>query len=443
MVNSAVRRLLAFPGAVPALPPSMRQPSLQHPASSLQQPHSSALEPLLEAGPSPGGSGISGSDSVGLPPGSGAASLTGAATRADSQGAKAAAATLLAASAGSEGAESTDGAGPVPGEAAGASAAVGAHGEGAVPPPDSASAAASSEAASEAGSPWSQDDYRRVELRPGSAGSGFVPSPLASPFQSAMHSRRLSMHSGDLDDSGRQAAVALPGAPTMPAATPLAHAATQASTAGSGAAAGRLGAALSEPSVHGPTALPGEPTLLALSPFVREGSRQEQLLEGGAEQQRRRQQLEQAAGSGSQDGVASSVGSTLPPGASGLGPLRSIDEGSPVAGQARDGSAPLSLGSSMAGAPSWAEDAWGPPPPMHPLCPLDDAVLPLDTASLKSRQLVHALEGLQAAETAGERLQSQLRSARGFGWAMHGLRSARSLKKQWHVLEALAWRAAT
>jgi hypothetical protein len=32
---------------------------------------------------------------------------------------------------------------------------------------------------------------------------------------------------------------------------------------------------------------------------------------------------------------------------------------------------------------------------MHPLCPLHDSLLPLDTSSLKSRQLTHSLELLQ------------------------------------------------
>ncbi|KAL4428663.1 hypothetical protein ABPG77_009769 [Micractinium sp. CCAP 211/92] len=71
------------------------------------------------------------------------------------------------------------------------------------------------------------------------------------------------------------------------------------------------------------------------------------------------------------------------------------------AGAGRDASlaaAAAAVAADPGGGPGDLEPGASLPMPMHPLCPLHDEMLPLDTASLKSQQLAHGLESLQQAE---------------------------------------------
>lgn len=454
VANTAVRQLLAHPGALLALAPSARRSSLQLPLGSQPQHTSSMLETLPEAQPASSCSSAGGSS--GLPPGSRLPS--GPATPADSLRAQAAAAALLEGTvAAAEAAAAAEG-------ATAEAAAAGAGAEAAAPDswehegasggsrPDSRASAAAS---SEAESPVSTgSDYRHVVLRPGSAASRPLGTPPPSPFMSVAASRRFgSLRSGNVDDPGRQAPVALPGAPTMQAASPLGAAASQQDTAGPTSLPGQatmlanmpLGRAGSESSVQGPMALPGEPTLAADSPFVlpsgsllRQHSQAERQQSAGGMAPLQHGQphflqqhlealteepldsLEAAAGEGAPQGAEqSSVGSTPQPGswAALAAQLNaSAGQGQPTDGsggeQPAGGAPPAAAAAAMQSLPSATSAAVAslssegeePPLPMHPLCPLDDALLPLDTSDLKTRQLRQALIGVLGSQTSGGRL---------------------------------------
>ena len=450
VANTAVRQLLAHPGALLALAPSTRRSSQQLALGSQPQHTTSMLETLPEAQPASSCSSAGGSS--GLPPGSRLPS--GPATPADSLRAQAAAAALL---------EGTVAA------AEAAAAAAGAAAEAAAAAPDSwehegasggsrPDSRASAAASSEAESPVSTgSDYRHVILRPGSAASRPLGTPPPSPFMSAAASRRFgSLRSGDLDDPGRQAPVALPGAPTMQAASPLGAAAGQPDTAGPTSLPGQatmlantpLGRAGSESSVQGPMAVPGEPTLPADSPFVlpsgsllRQHSQAERQQSAGGTAPLQHGQphllqqhlealteepldsLEAAAGEGAPQGAEqSSVGSTPQPGSwaalaaqlnasAGQGqPVNSSGGEPPATGSAPLAAAPTAAAmqslpsASSAAAANLTSEGEEPPLPMHPLCPLDDALLPLDTSDLKTRQLRQALIDVLGSQTSGGRL---------------------------------------
>lgn len=268
----------------------------------------------------------------------------------------------------------------------------------------------------------SDDEYRRVVVLPtmNSSGASSMASPPSSPFESASNSRRFSrsslLASGELDAAAAAAArqasgpIALAGAPTVPACSPLARAATQ----GSGAvglvalpgeptmvAGTRLELAPSG-SVRGPTALPGQPSASASTPFASAGSGQVALMWAQGYQQ---QPNVRPTSGGQRDPAESSVGSS--PGPAGAPSAASLGLPSilpPLASGGRSIEGPFAPVTSLlvgGGSSTGWGDADGSLLPMHPLCPLDDAALPLGTASLKSRQLVHSLELLQGAGTAG------------------------------------------
>lgn len=201
-----------------------------------------------------------------------------------------------------------------------------------------------------------------------------------------------------------------------------------------------LGTAGSEPSVQGPMALPGEPTMPADSPFVlRSGSLLRQQSQAGQQQQQQQQHLEAlaeeplgalddtaAVESSPQGAVESSVSSTPQPGSwaavaaqlhasagqaqpagSGAGEQPQA-AGAPAAGAALAAagtveSLPSASSAAVASLPSEGLEGEEAPLPMHPLCPLDDAVLPLNTSDLKTRQLKQALIDVLGSPTAGER----------------------------------------
>jgi hypothetical protein len=125
----------------------------------------------------------------------------------------------------------------------------------------------------------------------------------------------------------------------------------------------------------GTAALPGEPTQRAEVPLARrQPSSASAALASGASVA-----LLQAGGGGSAQGAAAAppAGDAVRPGQPGVGQQPGAAGGAAHAAAAAGGS---------------DSDGDGDALPMHPLCPLDDAHLPLDTASLKSRQLGHALQ---------------------------------------------------
>ncbi|PRW60207.1 E3 ubiquitin- ligase CHFR isoform X4 [Chlorella sorokiniana] len=441
VANTAVRQLLARPGALEALAPSLRRSSVQPALSSQQQHAGSMLETLPEATAS-SCSSAGGSGTSDLPPGSRLPSMES--TPADSLRAQAAAAALLEGSlaAGSEAAAGA--AADAAADAAPDAADAEAWGQYAASEGSRPASRASVAASSEAESPASNaSDYRHVVLRPGSAGSHPLATPPPSPFLSFTSARRFgSLRSGDLDDPGRQAPVALPGAPTMQAASPLGAAASQPDMAGPTSLPGQatmlaiapLGTAASEASVQGPLALPGEPTLPADSPFVlpsgsllrQQSSRAEQQAQQ-AEQQHLEALTEEpldsleepAAESGAPGAVESSVGSAPPPGSwaalaaqlnASVGHAPAASGGAaeqPAAGGAAAAPAAAAMqslpsASSAAVASQQSAEGEEAPLPMHPLCPLDDAVLPLNTSDLKTRQLRQALIDVLGSQTPDE-----------------------------------------
>lgn len=209
--------------------------------------------------------------------------------------------------------------------------------------------------------------YRHVVVGPSArSGSGSsLTSPPPSPFESV--SGRLSTfssaRSGDLGPvAAVEGTLALPGAPTMPAALPYSVVSGPRST--------------SQASLQpGGSALPGAPTVLAAQPLIRATPQQQGSSGGGTGTP--------AAGPAAQDLAAARAD-----------------------GSGADGDASLAAaGAASAGpgaGPAELEPGLSAPMPMHPLCPLHDDALPLDTASLKSQQLAHGLELLQQAGEEGE-----------------------------------------
>lgn len=244
-----------------------------------------------------------------------------------------------------------------------------------------------------------------MALQFASPSSGSLPSPPPSPFESlASYTAFSSLQSGELD-AGAQAA-ALPGAPTLPALRPL------------GAAQPSASGALASGAFRGATALPDAPTMPAELPLARRqaSSASGALVSGAlgspaappaAPAQPAVGPLEQLSGSaGSAPGPADSLPTdqrspaceqqqqqapAAEAGRSGGGAGPAAAEaggGGGSAGEApASGFAGAALGSALGSAASEGEADLA----MHPLCPLHDSVLPLDTASLKSRQLAHSL----------------------------------------------------
>ena len=193
-------------------------------------------------------------------------------------------------------------------------------------------------------------------------------SILHSPFESDA-SQGSFQFSGSLDVGAEDAAAqatALPGAPTLPAGTPL----NGQAPAGSQEVA----------------ALAGQPTVLAAVALGSPSWQQQQ--QQGQQQREQQQHAEQQAASGSQElPAAASSGSepaavTPPPKDASSAPASSacaLDE------PAAAGSEPMPM-----------------PMPMHPLCPLYDSLLPLETASIKTQQMAHSLQLLEAVSDEGE-----------------------------------------
>lgn len=252
------------------------------------------------------------------------------------------------------------------------SAASSEHQQPALPAPAVAGAAASAAAsAAKAGSSAASSprpaspQYRHVALGPpvrsGSASS--LASPPPSPFESVSSRTFSCTRSGELGPAAAaEGALALPGAPTMPAARP--HA------AGSGADG------LGQPSSQvGSSSLPGTPAALAAA----------------------REQGRSAGAAGMPAAAAAAQPAGPPPvrtNGSGAGSDASLAASAAVVAAAAEAAGP-------GAGPGELEPGASAPMPMHPLCQLHDEVLPLDTASLKSQQLSHGLESLQQAEDAG------------------------------------------
>lgn len=413
VINTAVRQLVAArrgsggPGGSPQASPSWRP---QQPGSSLEQvpelaPEGGASESSAAASMAASGSGLN------LQPGSITASASMAASVSGSQGLQAAAAALL----------------PPASSAAGA--------EPALAPAAAPAGPAGIEAFGSQGSDSLADEWRGALGSPSSPGGSAVASPPPSPFQSLRNSRFSSLRSGELDSAAAAAveqAGALAGAPTLAAAHPLGRLASSAAPAGA-----------SSTSVHSPAAPAGGATALGATPFDRALSLQQQ--------QQAAASLAAAASSVGSSPAASpaaaaaaaaSGGATLlAEVAAAMSPVHPGQPPSPHrASLGHDDSASSATSSSAAAAPrspggrpapgngtvaSTAVAAASAPAapagpgllgrfesglseggassalPMHPLCPLHDELLPLDTSGLKSRQLSHALEALRAARDDG------------------------------------------
>jgi hypothetical protein len=207
-------------------------------------------------------------------------------------------------------------------------------------------------------------------------------SILHSPFES--DASQGSFHfSGSLDVGAEDAAAqatALPGAPALPAGTPL----------NSQAPAGSQDVA----------ALAGEPTMLAAVALGSPAWQQQQAQQQQAQQQQQQQQYlqqqdqqqqrhaEQQAAPSSTELPAAASGSSEP---AAVGPHPKEDASS----------APASSASALEEAADGSERI---PMPMHPLCPLYDSLLPLETASIKTQQMAHSLQLLEAVSEEGEYL---------------------------------------
>ncbi|KAL4447679.1 hypothetical protein ABPG75_004898 [Micractinium tetrahymenae] len=439
VVNSAVRQLLAD-GGRPLLQRLRQQSqmlSLPLPSGGAAAPLPSGLEPLPEgftSGGSAGGSLPLGGHGVHSAPGSlqpgglPSRQLSMASERQEREAAAAAAAAAAVAAVLPE-----QRPGPLPsgilGEKAAADeqasssfgarpAASSEHAQSAPPTPAAAAAAAAAAtgaaatSSSAASSPRpSSPQYRHVVLGPTarSASGSSLASPPPSPFESV--SSRLSTfsstRSGELG-SGlvAEGALALPGAPTMPAARP--HAAGS-GPRGSGQA----------PSHAGASALPGAPTVLAAQPLGL----------AAAQAQSGSQDRTDTATTGSQDQggaapAAGSQGTAAAAPAAAVQPLRLPAAPTGGSGAGSDASlaaaaAVVAAAAAVAGpgeASGELEQGASAPMPMHPLCPLHDEALPLDTASLKSRQLTHGLESLQQAE-GEEAAMAHLESLARLAWS--------------------------
>ncbi|KAL4856875.1 hypothetical protein ACK3TF_002919 [Chlorella vulgaris] len=429
VVNTAVRQLLSFGAAAPrndaamaaaaAMGPAALQPRHQH----LAQHHSlvNVLETLPEVASVEGEGSVAGpSTSLHLPlmthPSSGFLSMPSATdSHADSQPTPSHSIPFLHPQQQQQGAAAASSAAPAFSIATSLALSDGSTGGG----------------ASGSGTPTS---YRHVPLMLGlqSASGSSLASAPASPFESQAFANMFSSRQpgGGGEAEGGQGPWALPGVPTMLASHVLGNVQ---STDGGPPASGVLSS--TAPTAQAEVPLPRRELSTASTVLHSTAlpSTALQSVAAAAAAAPRAAPGVQAAGRGSLSSPAPPPDRASLPASLGAGALQGQSQlaapraalAQPPAGPSAAAAAGEGLGveqqqqrlsAVLAAAASdvAGEDAMA----MHPLCPLHDSLLPLDTSSLKSRQLTHSLELLQqSAEDDEEQAMTHLEAIARLAWS--------------------------